>query len=58
MAQPPTNRPQPPTNRPQSLTIKTCADSSKFMTIKMDGTPFKDERRNKAMDVINKLKDR
>jgi hypothetical protein len=58
MAQPPTNRPQPPTNRPQPPTMKTCTDSSRFMTMKSDGTPFKGVRREKAMDVINKLKDR
>ena len=38
--------------------IKRDVHTGRFMDVKMDGTPFKDARRNKAMDVINKLKDR
>ena len=38
--------------------IKRDVHTGRFMDVKMDGTPFKGIRREKAMDVINKLKDR
>jgi hypothetical protein len=44
--------------RTTEMLIKSDVHTGRFMDVKMDGTPFKGIRREKAMDVINKLKDR
>ncbi len=45
-------------NSTTGMWIKRDTHTGRFMDVKMDGTPFKGVRREKAMDVINKLKDK
>ncbi len=45
-------------NSTTGMWIKRDVHTGRFMDVKMDGTPFKGVRREKAMDVINKLKDK
>lgn len=45
-------------NSQNELVIKRDNSAGKFMDFKQDNTPFQNERREKAMDVIRKLKDK
>jgi hypothetical protein len=56
-ANPPKNEPKTHNTR-VGMYVKHNTHTEKFMDVKIDGTPFKKERREKAMDVIKKLKDR
>ncbi len=38
--------------------VRLYNNTGQFMVIKSNGTPFKGDRRAKAMDVIAKLKDK